>query len=60
MIYYDVTNLYFKIGNSDDDILDGNHNIIQKSIRKMEKLKYRKTRIIKEMLRKKKKMHEKI
>lgn len=34
IIYYDVTNFYFEIENPDEDILDENHNIIQKGIRK--------------------------
>lgn len=34
IIYYDVTNFYFEIENSDEDILDENENIIQKGIRK--------------------------
>ena len=34
IIYYDVTNFYFEIEHPDDDILDGNNNIIQKGIRK--------------------------
>ena len=34
IIYYDVTNFYFEIENSDDDVLDENENIIQKGIRK--------------------------
>lgn len=35
IIYYDVTNFYFEIEDPDDDILDGEGNVIQKGQRKM-------------------------
>lgn len=34
VIYYDVTNFYFEIENSDEDILDDNGDILEKGIRK--------------------------
>lgn len=35
IIYYDVTNFYFEIENPDDDILDGEGNVLGKGMRKM-------------------------
>lgn len=35
IIYYDVTNFYFEIGEPDEDILDDDGNIIEKGQRKM-------------------------
>ena len=35
IIYYDVTNFYFEINEPDDDILDGDGNVIEKGQRKM-------------------------
>ena len=35
IIYYDVTNFYFEINEPDDDILDGDGNVIEKGLRKM-------------------------
>lgn len=35
IIYYDVTNFYFEINGPDDDILDGEGNVIEKGQRKM-------------------------
>ena len=35
VIYYDVTNFYFEIGAPDEDILDGEGNVLEKGQRKM-------------------------
>ena len=35
IIYYDVTNFYFEIGEPDDDILDDEGNVLEKGLRKM-------------------------
>ncbi len=35
IIYYDVTNFYFEIGDPDDDILDEEGNVAEKGLRKM-------------------------
>ena len=35
IIYYDVTNFYFEIGEPDDDILDEEGNVVEKGQRKM-------------------------
>lgn len=35
IIYYDVTNFYFEIEGPDEDILDGDGNVIEKGLRKM-------------------------
>lgn len=35
IIYYDVTNFYFEIGEPDGDVLDGQGNILEKGQRKM-------------------------
>ncbi len=35
VIYYDVTNFYYEIGNPDEDILDENGNVIEKGKRKL-------------------------
>ena len=35
IIYYDVTNFYFEIGEPDNDILDDEGNIVEKGLRKM-------------------------
>ncbi len=34
IIYYDVTNFYFEIGEPDEDLLDDDGNIIEKGLRK--------------------------
>lgn len=35
IIYYDVTNFYFEIGEPDEDVLDEEGNIVEKGLRKM-------------------------
>lgn len=35
IVYYDVTNFFFEIGDPDDDILDEEGNVIEKGLRKM-------------------------
>lgn len=35
VIYYDVTNFYYEIGGPDEDILDGDGNVVEKGIRKL-------------------------